>query len=304
MDHDASLDAACPSDVRHFTALDADYPTRLRRLARPPATLSVRGGSLEALVVVAIVGSREALALSTDFATSLARRVASAGGVVVSGGALGVDAAAHHGALAAGRTWVVAGTGCQHCFPLEHRELYDAVGRGPGAMVWPFDPSTEVRAGLFVARNRVLVGLADVVVVVQAGAASGALNAAGHARRQGRPLWVVPPAPWFDGTFDGSRLLLDQGARPLHHVDRFLAAVGLGAALEPRPDTPPATLRPLTPGETAVLGGVSSTPRHLDEIAARAHLPAAAVQALLLTLALEDVVVEAPPGFFRRHGVP
>jgi DNA processing protein len=247
---------------------------------------------------VAIVGSRDATPAAAAFARDLAGRLARMDVVVVSGGAVGIDAAAHQGALAAGgRTWAVAPTGYGAVFPEQHASLFDTIARGPGAMVWPFAPDYRHRSA-FLARNRVLVALADAVVVVQAGFPSGALRAAAVARTLGRPLWVVPAPPWLDG-FHGSRLLLDRGgARPLGFVDPFLAWVAaLPAAASRSPAPPP---RPLDANENAVLNATSTAPLHLDAIAARAALPAQAAASALLTLSLENVVVEGPPGFFSR----
>jgi DNA processing protein len=279
----------------HLTPLDARYPSRLRGLLDAPASLSTCGGSLEAGRVVAIVGSREATGEATSFARDLAAQLAQLGVVVVSGGALGIDAAAHRGALeAGGRTWAVAGTGHHHVFPEEHADLFRQIAGGPGAMVWPFAPDYRHRSA-FLARNRVLVALADSVVVVQAGFPSGALRAAAVARTLRKPLWVVPAPPWLDA-FRGSRMLLDRGARPLLFVEGFLASLGLAHGA--RPSEP---IRPLEPSEAAALQGISTVPLHLDEIAARARLPAHSAAAALLTLTLENVVVEGPPGFFRRR---
>ena len=287
----------------HLTALDPQYPSRLRGLTDAPASLTTCGGSLEAERVVAIVGSRDATPAASVFARDLASTLARLGVVVVSGGALGIDAAAHKGALAVGgRTWAVAGTGHGAVFPEQHAGLFEEIARGPGAMVWPFAPDYRHRSA-FLARNRVLVALADAVVVVQAGFPSGALRAASVARTLGRPLWVVPAPPWLDG-FGGSRLLLDRGgARSLLFVDAFLASLGPLAprGAPPEPLQPVAPARPLNQSEAAALGATSTAPLHLDEIASRAALSAQAASAALLTLALENVVVEGPPGFFTRR---
>jgi DNA processing protein len=227
---------------------------------------------------------------------------------VVSGGAVGIDEAAHEGALdAGGRTWCVAGTGHEHCYPKEHAELFERIAEGPGAMVWPFAPEYAHRTG-FLIRNGVLVALSDAVVVVQAGLRSGALRAASCARRLNRPLWVVPVPPWEPWSkpdFDGSRTLLGEGARPLMSTASFLSTVGLGDALvplEPATFGPPslAPSRLLSATELGVLAATSTDPRHVDVIVEHAHLSAQAVSTALLTLALENVVVEGPPGFFRR----
>jgi DNA processing protein len=278
-----------------LSPLDPRYPSRLRRLADAPASLTTCGGSLEADRVVAIVGSRKATDDASSFARDLAAILVRLGVVVVSGGALGIDAAAHRGALdAGGRTWAVAGTGQGHVFPEVHAGLFQEIARGPGAMIWPFAPDYRHRSA-FLARNRVLVALADSVVVVQAGFPSGALRAAAVARTLGKPLWVVPAPPWLDA-FRGSRMLLDRGARPLLFVEGFLGSLGLAPAARLHD-----SVRPLEPSETAALKGMSTVPLHLDEIASRASLPAHSAAAALLTLTLENVVVEGPPGFFRRR---
>lgn len=207
-----------------LTPLDRRYPRRLRTLAKPPASLIVQGGSLDAERTVAVVGSRRAHDDSVTFATKLARELGQRGVVVVSGGARGVDRGAHDGALAVeGRTWVVAGTDPSRCYPREHAGLFDRIAQGPGAVIWPFE--RPMPRGGFPARNRILVALADAVVVVQAGLNSGALSAAGWARKLGKPLWVAGVSPWQEGDFDGSRELLAGGALPLSSVHAFLDAV-------------------------------------------------------------------------------
>jgi DNA processing protein len=194
-----------PLRLRHVTPLEEGFPSRLRSAADPPASISLQGGAVEAACTVAVVGARAAGEGARGFARDLAGTLAQAGAVVVSGGAVGIDAAAHEGALrAGGRTWAVAGTGHTHCFPPEHAGLFERIGRGPGAMVWPFPPQFKHRGG-FISRNRVLVTLSDAVVVVQAGALSGALNAASWAVRLGKPLWVVPAPPgWTTSRARGS----------------------------------------------------------------------------------------------------
>ncbi len=263
---------------------------------------------------MAIVGAREAHPESLCFAGELAAALARAGVVVASGGALGTDRAAHEGALdAGGRTWVVAGTGREHCFPRKHAELFETIGAGPGAMIWPFPPRTPVRLGGFLSRNRILVALSDALVVIQAGLPSGAMSAAACALRQEKPLWVVPAPPWLGAPFAGSRQLLERGARAVTSTDGFLAALGLrtgaparSSACSPTAARSPRSAAPLalTEAEASVLRATSTVPRHADEIASRASVSPAVVGAALLTLALENVVVEAPAGFFRRRDVP
>jgi DNA processing protein len=285
--------------TRHLTRLDPAYPSRLRDSPYAPASLATRGGSLEADVVVAIVGSRRANGGAIKFTKRLSGLLARAGAVIVSGGAKGIDRAAHEGALeAGGRTWVVAPTGHAQCFPAEHAALFDTVGAGPGAMLWPFgsDGARAFRSA-FPARNRILVTLADAVLVIQAGTASGALNAAFWAARLQRPLWVVPTAPWMRG-YGGSRQLLRQGARPLRSSQKLLRSLGLQHPCLP---AEPLSHPLLSSVESRALAALSRAPLHLDAICGRSHLSAQETAAALLTLALENVVVEGPPGFFRRR---
>ena len=292
-----------------LTLLDPRYPSRLRNIERPPASIMVSGGTIEAARTVAIVGSRAATPGAKRFAHELAAMLAAADVVVVSGGAHGVDEAAHRGAMSSnGRTWVVAGTGHKRCFPKKNRALFDEIAQGPGAMIWPFGEAFSAPSA-FLTRNRYLVGMSDAVVVVQAGQPSGALNAAVWAQRTSKPLWVVAAAPWLR-RFDGSGRLLDEGALPLRSFAPLFESLGLRAQIRPRSDCGADALPgapalqpppPLSDHESATLRATSPKPRHTDAIAEDAGLSPQATTAALLTLALENVLVEGPPGFFRRR---
>jgi DNA processing protein len=286
-----------------LTRLDPRYPSRLAGLASAPPSICWQGGSLEAERAVAIVGARKATEDAVALASEIASALVRADVVVVSGGAVGVDAAAHTTALqSGGRTWVVAGTDPDHCYPSTHADLFESIGRGPGAMLWPFHGAGT--RGAFLARNEVLVALADAVVVVQAGLHSGALHAASCARALKKPLWVVPAAPWMPA-FAGSLKLLEDGAFALTSVDRLLRSLGVvsGAAADHcSSGVETSGLMPtFSDCEYKVLDAISKGPLHVDAIVAQANQSAQAVTAALLTLALENVVVEGPPGLFRRR---
>lgn len=285
------------------------YPADLRRLPSPrPLTLS---GPLPSGLAVAIVGTRKPSAEALVFARELAARVALAGGVVVSGGAVGIDAAAHEGALSAGgRTVCVVATGAHHVFPAEHAELYARIAGSSGAMVWPFPADAVARRPHFLRRNGVLVGLSQVVVVVQAGPSSGALNAASWARKAQRPLWVVPQAPWAAGGFEGSLRELERGARPLTSILLFLKSLELLSDTTlplPLPPCPPARpprppVEAVAPEHAGLLAQLDERPRHMEELAEAAGMTIAAATTALLTLTLQNVVEEEPLGFFSRAG--
>jgi DNA processing protein len=203
------------------------------------------------------------------------------------------------------------------CFPKEHAELYAEIARGPGAVVWPFRAGAAASRARFLYRNGVLVALADAVVIVEAGIPSGTFSTASQARKQGRPLWAVAGPPW-EPRFAGCRRALEKGARLVTSARGLLEALGLSAgdaATEAEASVlalPGVSLAPSTPSmpialpahlgaaERALAEACSAQARHIDEIASDARVCTRDAATGLLTLALENVVVEGPEGFFRR----
>jgi DNA processing protein len=183
------------SGLRIVTLDDPDYPGRLRAIDRPPPVLLVRGNpsALSAGQTVAIVGTRRPTEHGRLVAARLAAVVARAGAVVVSGLAVGIDGAAHAAVVAAGRPTVgILGSGHARLFPRAHQRLAAEIVAAGGAVVselWPAEPPSK---NTFPQRNRVISGLADATIVVEAGLKSGALITAKWALLQGRGLFVVP----------------------------------------------------------------------------------------------------------------
>jgi len=280
--------------VKRLLKGHADFPARLLRVDKLDAITTT--GSLEAGVRVAIVGTRKPRPETKAFAFALASKIASCGGVVISGGAHGIDSAAHEGALAAGgRTWLVAPVGVGEVFPDDHQDLFNRVAASAGAVVYPFEDGHLASRPSFLKRNKVIAALADALVIVQAGVPSGALNAAKEARKLRCPVWVVPPVPWLNerSEFLGSQAVLDLGARPLYTVGALLKEAGLDPVSNKN--------GPLFAEDARRLLNVATIePKHVDELASLAGVLAPSAATALLTLTLEDVVVEGPPGFFRR----
>ena len=297
-----------------FRVLDRGFPPALRELLRPPDILWIRGEILAA-PSVAIVGTREPSPEAAAYTHDLAFRLARRGVTIWSGGALGIDAAAHRGALDAGGISVaVIGTGLDHCYPEEHAALYDEIVLTGGAIVSPFDRAQHATIFTFPRRNPVLAALTQATVVIQAPFKSGARSTAKYARRLGRRLFVVP-APNWDPLGAGNLLEIALGGRPLLHESELFTWLGVPllksetARSRPQSPAPPATpdatsaedfaIETLSPTCQAVFRVLSPTPLHLEEICTRSGLSAALVQAALLTLSLQAVLVEGPAGWFR-----
>jgi DNA processing protein len=244
---------------------------------------------------LAIVGSRDAVPEAVDYARHLAARAALQGIVVVSGGATGIDTAAHEGAMAAGGpTWVVSPVPIGEVAPKENAPLFARAAASGGAVVTRQLRSAILKSSIYFKRNELLVALADALVVVQAGQRSGALNAAKHARDLGVPCWAVPGPPWLGAAMRGCAHLIDAGfARPLWRTEQVL-----GDARAPRTDDSSPSQLPLE--ATAVLAALEENPTHLDEIVDKSGIRAGTVTVQLLTLAGLGVVLEHPPGWFRR----
>lgn len=171
------------------------YPARLRSIDLPPRVLFVRGsdGALEAASAVAVVGTRRPTDLGRRTAARIGAALARAGALVVSGLALGIDGAAHAAVVeASGITLAVIGGGHGHLAPVAHDRLAAVIVEHGGAVVSEHGPRTEPSRGTFPRRNRIISGLVDAVVVVEAGARSGALLTAAWALEQGRECFIVP----------------------------------------------------------------------------------------------------------------
>ncbi len=182
------------SGVTVLTRADERYPLPLTLLPDPPPTLFVRGNLSQALWAdaVAIVGTRQPSATALRAAQVFAARYAGSGYTVVSGLALGVDAAAHQAALqqANGRTAAVLGSGVLNVYPSVHRPLAEAVLERGGVLLCECSPDDTASARHLVARNRLITGLARFVLLIESGADGGAMHAVRFARQQSRPLYV------------------------------------------------------------------------------------------------------------------
>jgi DNA processing protein len=278
-------------------------PPRLADLPEPPTELCLHG-ELPRGPAVAIVGTRYPTEQGVNFAESLASDLTREGVVVLSGGAEGIDTAAHVGALrAGGTTVVVAPCGFERPYPEENAALFRRVLDAGGAYLSLVSEDTPATRAAFFARNACLVALAHVVVVVEAGFISGALNAAKWARLLGRPLLIVPHSPWSPKG-RGCLLELQRGASLclgprdiLEQLDRMLLSP---LPLDGRPVQPTLPFGDALPGPKAdldrVRAAIAAGATHLDQIADLTGLSPAVVHRQILTLTLDGVLAPDPSG--------
>lgn len=286
--HWAAQDAA----HRVITQADSEYPALLHHIPDPPLVLYVKGNiDLLQRDALAIVGSRNATQNGKQLALDIAQAVAQEGMTIVSGLALGIDAAAHAGGLSAeASTIAVVGTGINRIYPSRNADLARRIAN-EGCLISEFALSAPARPHHFPIRNRIIAGIAKATLVVEAAARSGSLITAHQAIAYGREVLVVPGSVHSPFS-QGSHMLIREGARLSASVQHVLEDLGLRA--------PSAPTFLLTGAAGELLEQLSCNPLSADELASRLQLDAAQTQASLLALELAGVVERLPGGAFQR----
>jgi DNA processing protein len=284
---------------------DADYPDILRQIYDPPLVLYVKGAlTAKDKNAVAMVGSRMTTHYGIESARKLAYQLAYVGVTVVSGGARGIDTAAHQGALSAkGRTVCVLGTGINLVFPPENGELFARIAEHGAVLTqFPFNRNGDRQS--FAIRNRIVAGMTLGTVVVEADLHSGALITANFAAEYGRQVFAVP------GRIDSPRSkgcheLIKKGAKLCEGAEDVLSEFEYLF---------PASNRPPSPGETGVLpalelgeneqkvfDALNHEESAIDEVIRRSGLPSSAVSVALLSLEMKRIVKQLPGKVFVRN---
>jgi DNA processing protein len=271
---------------------DPLFPERLRAIFDPPPALYIRGGGDHELLgrrAVAVVGARMCSPYGAQVARMLGRELAAAGMVVVSGLARGIDGEAHRGALEGGLTVAVLGCGIDRDYPASHAQLSRRIEQ-EGLVVSEYEPGVEPAPWRFPARNRIIAGLSEAVVVVEARERSGALISADFALDEGREVFAVP-GEITSSLSAGTNALLRLGATPLTSPEDVLDALGIE-----RPD--PVSAVDVSPAATQLLALVREAPAGADELAARGTLDPGSVSVALTELELAGLVA-AGDGVYR-----
>jgi DNA processing protein len=275
---------------------DERYPERLFNIYDPPPILYCRGNlPVDDRPVIAVVGSRRATAHGRRFAFRLAGELARRGVVVVSGMALGIDAEAHAGCLAAnGLTVAVLGSGLDVVYPARHRRLAGDIARD-GAVLSELPLGTRPEPGNFPRRNRLISGLADGVVVVEASQKSGTLITARCALEQGREVFAVPGMPGSPSA-RGTNWLLKEGAQLVENVDDIFAAFPRWERAAASPVSAAGAGVSLTPEQRRVAVILADGPRSIDDLIEALEWDHATLSARLLELELGGVVFRDDSG--------
>lgn len=285
---------------------DPNYPARLQKIADAPACLYVKGrGWEQEKKAVAVIGTRECSGYGREMAKYFAAGLAKDGAIVVSGMARGIDGIAQEAALAAGGFCVaVLGCGVDICYPPENKGLYDRLQR-EGCLLSEYPPGTMPQAGLFPPRNRIISGLSDLVLVVEAREKSGTLITVDMALEQGRDVFAVPGRV-TDTCSRGCNGLIGNGAGIARSVRQLSEELKLDAAFPAQSSITQEKLQNLPPAASIkenVLSLLDCDPKSADDILrqlrAQKGCATATVEGLMQELALLCMEKKA----YRRAGM-
>ena len=282
---------------------DTGYPEKLREIPNPPQTLFLKGSaSCLKQDGVAIVGTRKATSLGLKVAENIAYELGSLGFVIISGLALGIDSAAHKGALKAGaKTIAVLGAGVERVYPAQHQNLAEQILSSGGAIISDFSREDLGHKGIFLQRNRIISGLAIATVVVEAPQKSGSINTAGWAADQGKPVFVIP-GPINHPNYKGSHALIRDGATLVTSAKDILEDLGIKAGETSATGSRgkgQSELRFDNETEKIIIQALmqAGKPQNIDEIINLTGLDAQNVSVSLSVLTIKEIILETPGGY-------
>ena len=282
-----------------LTFNDTNYPSQLKEIADPPPVLFVRGNpDLLSLPQIAIVGSRNPSALGEETAFNFAKTLSHYGFVITSGLALGIDGASHRGALnAKGYTVAVAGTGLDRVYPARHKELATEIVN-TGVMISEFPPGTTAKANHFPRRNRIISGLCQGLLVVEAAKQSGSLITARMALEQNREVFAIPGSI-HNPLARGCNALIREGAKLVETTQDILEELNQYYQQDEK-------LLPLTTQSTldleqqTLLNRVMFSPTSIDHLVENTGESVEAISSMLLILELQGYLEATAGGCYVR----
>lgn len=285
--------------IQELTPLHGSFPSRLRDIPDCPGTIYINGElPPDTEPAVAVVGARDATEHGLDIARGIGTILAENGISVISGMAYGIDSAAHRGALeGGGKTYAVLGCGLNICYPPSGFRLYEDILRGGGGLISEFPMGSPPLGWHFVSRNRIISGLSDAVVVVEAKARSGTLITVEYALNQGKQIFAVP-GRMTDRLSEGCNRLIKDGACILSSPEDILDYLNLK---EKRSIIPKPLERLLNEEQKALYNQLDTEAVHIDKISEQSSLPINKLSMLLLELELLGLCELTRPGYYRKR---
>lgn len=285
-------------DIHIITPNSSQYPNQLASISDPPICLYLKGDpnilTCSNSIYFAIVGTRKATSYGLHIAKTFSYDLTAHNFIIVSGMALGIDTAAHIGALdAQGKTIAVLGCGVDIVYPPTNKPLYDRILANGGAIISEFPPGHGVMKGLFVARNRIISALSRGVMIVEGEAQSGSLITARTAAMQGRDVFA-PPVPLTSIMSQAPNILLKEGAILVTSIDDILQEYAIKKQTKQTKILPKQT----DPLSQLIIEHIDTEPQNVDELTRMLHVPVTELLHTLSLLELQGIVAKNSEGKF------
>lgn len=285
------LNKAEKEKVKIVFIRDKEFPEKLKTISYPPLFLYVKGEFLQDKNLIAIIGSRKPTSYGKEVAYKFSKKLAENDIGIVSGLARGIDSISHTGALDGnGYTIGVLGCGIDIVYPAENRELFEKIVKNGGAIISEFPFGTKPKKENFPMRNRIISGLCEGIIIIEAGRKSGTLITAKWALNQGREIFAIPGSI-FSSQSEGTHYLIKEGANVITSPEEILAYFGWRKEVNLMKTEKEVEV---TEEEKEILSLLSSYPQHVEEIFAKLNKPPFEVLSILTELELKGLVENLP----------
>ncbi len=294
------LDLANKAQISLIPITSNEYPIQLKKIPNPPILLYVKGTIKEIdHSSLAIVGTRLASIYGKEMAFKIAKDMALAGWTIVSGLARGIDTAAHEGALTSGRTIAVIGCGLSHMYPKENINLADSI-KNQGALISEFPMPTLPTKYTFPLRNRIISGLSQGSLLIEAPLKSGAMITVQDAIEQSRPIFALPGRIDQEQFKGNHELIKSRQAHLVESAEDILGHFGLASSAQLLKSTGNATQTPLTSDERRLLDNMPNEEATYERILQISKLSTAKLNILLMSLVLKNQIKEFPGKIYKK----
>ncbi|GKX28996.1 DNA processing protein DprA [Vallitalea longa] len=284
------------NNINFYSTDNYMYPENLKNIYDYPYGIYVKGELSANSPIIAIVGARRCTEYGREIAKYFARELAKMGIIIISGMARGIDTAAHKGALeGGGKTYAVLGCGVNICYPKENYMLMNKISEN-GALISEFPVNQIPKAGNFPLRNRIISGISDGVLIVEAASKSGSLITADQALEQGKDVYSIP-GRITDKLSEGTNHLIKMGAKMVTNIDDILEEFSYKYSNEKQKNSENITLG-LAEIEKIVYSCLSLEPLFIDDIHSKSNIPIDELGLILTKLELKGVIKQLPNKYF------